>query len=165
MREVTMPAFMRNNWFWPVAAVLVAAAWALATISAAPMSEGFEWALVFDAVITLPVLYLLCFRARFTTTALVVRVVALQCAGIWLAAKLVPVGDQSILPYLTWVRWAGLAIVTMFEIRLFVAVVKLQSRPTTRQDELEAAGMPPLLAKLAMLEARFWRWILRRPKQ
>lgn len=160
-----MTATMRDNWFWPLAAVLVAAAWALATISAEPMSVGFEWAVVFDALVTLPMLYLLCYRASFTTMALVVRVVALQCAGIWLATKLIPVGDQSVLPYLTWFRWAGLAIVTLFEVRLVMAIVKLQLKPTTRQDELEAAGVPPLLAKLAMIEARFWRWILRRPKQ
>ena len=158
-----MPALMRNNWFWPVAAIIAAAIWALSTISQVPLSPGFEKALLFDALITMPVLYLLCYRSSFTTTALIVRVLALQCAGIWLAAKLVPVGNQSILSHLTWIRWAGLAIVTLFEIRLVAAVVKLQLKPTTLQDELEAAGMPPVLAKLAMLEARFWRWILRRP--
>ena len=158
-----MPALMRNNWFWPVAAILAAAVWALSTISQVPLSQGFEKTLLFDALITVPVLYLLCYCGNFTTTALMVRVLALQCAGVWLAAKLVPVGNQAILSYLTWVRWAGLAIVSLFEIRLFVAVVKLQLKPTTRRDELEAAGMPPLLAKLALLEAQFWRWILRRP--
>jgi len=94
-----------------------------------------------------------------------VRVFALQCAGIWLATKLVPVDEQSILPYLAVVRWAGLAVIVLFEIRLVAAVVKLQFKPKTTQDELEAAGMPPLLAKFAMLESRFWRWVLRRPKQ
>lgn len=161
-----MAALMRNNWFWPVAAVLAAAVWTLWTISQVPLSQGFEKTLLFDSLITMPVLYLLyllCYRGSFTTTALMVRVLALQCAGVWLAAKFVPVGNQAILPYLTWVRWAGLAIITLFEIRLVVAVVKLQLKPTTRQDELEAVGMPPLLAKLALLEARFWRWILRRP--
>ena len=158
-----MPTLMRENWFWPLAAVLGGAVWALSTIPSVPMTPGFEGTLLFDALITLPVLFVVCYRRSFTTKALMIRVIALQCAGIWLAAQLVPVDGQSILPYLTWVRWAGLAIITLFEIRLVLAVVKLQLKPTTRQDELEAAGMPPLLAKLAMLEARFWRWILRRP--
>lgn len=160
-----MTTQIRDNWFWPVAGVLVAVVWALSTMSPVPLTQGFEWALLFDVLVTLPVLFLLCYRGKFTRTTLIVRVLALQCAGIWLAAKLVPVGDQSILPYLAWVRWAGLAIVVLFEVRLVVAVVKLQLKPTTREDDLEAAGMPPLLARLAMLEARFWRWILRRPKQ
>lgn len=158
-----MTAKFLENWFWPVATMLVAVAWALSISLPVAPTPSFEWAVLFDALVTLPLLFLLCYRGKFSRTALAARVIALQCVGIWLAAKLVPVGSQSILPHLAWVRWIGLVIVALFEVRLVVAVVKLQLKPTARQDEFEAAGIPPLLAKLALLEARFWRWIMRRP--
>ena len=89
-----MPALMRENWFWPLAAVLVVAVWALSTIPPVSLTPGFELTLLFDALITLPVLFVFCYRRSLTTKALMIRVIALQCAGIWLAAKLVPIDNS-----------------------------------------------------------------------
>lgn len=156
---------LRQNWFWPLSVALVACFWAIATIPVVPLTPDFEWAFLFDVLITLPVLFALCYRGTMTRVALGMRIVGLQCAGIWLATKLVPVDSQSILPHLGWLRWAGLTVLLLFEIRLMVAVVKLVWNPSAKQADLEAVGMPPFVAKLAMIEARFWRWVFRRPKQ
>lgn len=154
-----MLTMLRQNWFWPLAVGLFACVWAIATIPAVRLTPDFEWALLLDVFITLPVLFAICYRGTMTKLALGVRIIALQCAGIWLATKLIRVDSQSILPNLEWLHWAGLAIVFLFEIRLMVAVVKLVWKPTAKQADLEATGMPPFVAKLAMIEARFWRWV------
>lgn len=154
-----MLTMLRRNWFWPLAVSLLACVWAIALIPAVLQTPDFEWALLFDVFITLPVLFAICYRGTMTKLALGVRIIALQCAGIWLATKLVPVDSQSILPHLEWLRWAGLAILLLFEIRLMVAVVRLVWNPSAKQTDLEATGMPPFVAKLAMIEARFWRWV------
>jgi hypothetical protein len=156
---------LRENWFWPLAVGLVAFVWAMSTIPTVPLTPDFEWALLFDVFITLPVLFAFCYRGTMTRVALGVRIVALQCSGIWLATKLVPVESQMILPHLEWLRWAGLAILLLFEIRLVVAVVKLVWNSSAKQADLVAVGMPPFVAKLAMIEARFWRWVFRRSEK
>src|SRR3546814_2556535 len=73
--------------------------------------------------------------------------------------KLVPVDSQLIIPYLSWLRYAGLAILLLIEIRLALILFKLVFKPDTTESQLQESGMPPLLAKAALLEARFWRWV------
>src|SRR3546814_5704729 len=117
------------------------------------------YAIVFDALFTIPLLFFLCYRKRRAGACLAGRILALQCLGIWVAAKLVPVDRQLIIPYLSWLRSAGLAILLLIAIRLALILFKLVFKPDTTDSQLQGSGMPPLLAKAALLEARFWRWV------
>lgn len=76
---------------------------------------------------------------------------------MYLAIKLVPAQAQQILPSLSVARWMGLALLTVLEIRLLLAVFKMVLRGGGSADELaKATGAPPWLARLLALEARFW---------
>lgn len=64
-----------------------------------------------------------------------------------------------VLPQLAWLRYAGLTVLMLIEVRIMVALFKILFKPGTSSKQLEDIGMPPFLAKLALLEARFWRWV------
>ena len=150
---------LRENWFWPVALLLVAAAWSFGMSLPAQDLGGWEMAVLFDVVITLPLLFALCYRGKLTRNKLIIRILALQCLGIWLATKIVPVESQLLLPQLSWLRYAGLAVLILIELRIMVVLFKTVFKVDTTTKQLEEIGMPPFLAKLALLEGRFWRWV------
>ena len=150
---------LKANWFWPVAFALSVIVWLL-TNTLPPQDLGYwELAVLFDVLFTLPLLFALCYRGTLTRKNLVIRIIALQCLGIWLATKLVPVESQMVLPQLAWVRYAGLTVLIMIEVRIIFALFKILFKPGTGSKQLEDVGMPPFLAELALLEVRFWRWV------
>jgi hypothetical protein len=150
---------LKENWFWPVALVLVALAWLIGRNLPPGDLNGWELAILCDVLITLPVLFALCYRVKLQRNKLIIRLLALQCAGIWLATKIVPIESQIILPQLTWLRYVGLAVLVLIELRVMLEMFKLVFKADTNAEQLEKIGLPPLLAKLAVLEARFWRWV------
>jgi hypothetical protein len=151
---------LKNNWFWPLAFILVAIATLLSRALPAQTLEGWEIVVLFDMLVTLPALFALCYRSKLTRGNLVVRILALQCLGIWLATKIVPLETQILLPQLSWIRYVGLGVLVLIELRVMVAMFRIVFKSETQSSDLEKLGMPPVLAKLALLEARFWRWVL-----
>jgi hypothetical protein len=151
---------LKNNWFWPLAFILVAIATLLSRAVPAQTLEGWEIVVLFDMLVTLPALFALCYRSKLTCGNLVVRILALQCLGIWLATKIVPLETQILLPQLSWIRYVGLGVLVLIELRVMVAMFRIVFKSETQSSDLEKLGMPPVLAKLALLEARFWRWVL-----
>ena len=150
---------LKANWFWLVALSSGVIVWLL-TNTLPPQDLGYwELAVLFDVLVTLPLLFALCYRRTLTSKNLIIRIIALQCLGIWLATKLVPIESQMVLPQLAWLRYAGLAVLVLIEVRIMVALFKILFKPDTGSKQLEDVGMPPFLAKLALLEVRFWRWV------
>jgi hypothetical protein len=154
-----MIATIKANWFWPIAMILTMLAWSTAQMSPSTDLAGWELAVLFDVLVTLPLLFLVYYRKKLGRSALIVRILALQCLGIWLATKLVPAEGQVLLPQLAWLRHAGLCVLVVIELRVMIALFQMIFKPGTTEQNLEAIGMPPLLAKLALMEARFWRWV------
>jgi hypothetical protein len=159
MEAVAMTERLKRNWFWPVTLVLLAAAWSFGLSLPPEELRGWEMAVVFDVLVTLPLLFALCYRSTLTRNNLIIRILALQCLGIWLATKIVPVESQILLPQLSWLRYAGLTVLVLIELRIMVVLFKTVFKADTTSKQLEEIGMPPFLAKLALLEARFWRWV------
>jgi len=150
---------LKANWFWLVALSSGVIVWLL-TNTLPPQHLGYwELAVLFDVLVTLPLLFALCYRRTLTSKNLIIRIIALQCLGIWLATKLVPIESQMVLPQLAWLRYAGLAVLVLIEVRIIAALFKILFNPDTGLKQLEEVGMPPLLAKLALFETRFWRWV------
>lgn len=151
------------NWFYPLAVVLIMLAWVISLVSLERLSSGagpgFEIALLADVFVTLPVLYWLCFRKSHSPAKLVLGIIAVVCSGLWLAGYSVPTAEQRILPQLSWLRYAGLAIVIGFEVRLAALVIRMVWRPQVKMADLAAEGVPPLIAKLMLREVRFWKWV------
>ncbi|MEK6637332.1 MAG: hypothetical protein AABY88_04535 [Pseudomonadota bacterium] len=160
MESMSMIVKIKENWFWPLAIILVALAWDIGRFTQIKTDSSWEYAVVFDVLVTLPILYFVCYRKKVTFKHNIFRIIALQCTGIWLATKIVPIESQSLLPYLSWLRFGGLAVLFVFEAWIMLALIKLVFRPDTTADQIkQQLGAPAFVAKLILLEARFWRWV------
>ncbi len=150
---------IRNNWFWPLMISLWAVVWSMANRLGATIPANWEYALLFDVFITAPFLYWLCYRTSLTNKAMLIRMIAIQCLGIWIATKVLPLEHQRILPELGVLRTVGLLVLCVIELRLMIAVLRTVFRKGATQQDLVDQGAPEFIAKLVLLEARFWRWV------
>lgn len=152
-----------NNWFYPVAAILLLTAWMSYRLPAlTPVghhSTLSEAALIFDAFVSLPLLYWLCFHKRKSLRANIVGMVAVACCGLWLAGWIVPIEAQMLLPQLSWLRPVVLAGLAAIELWLLIGVLRIVFKAGTEAKDLQKIGVPPLAARLMLIEARFWRWV------
>lgn len=149
------------HWFVPVFALILGALW-LAARDSMFMAQGGEKAILADLCLTVPILYVLCYRRRHSALQLGMRAVALACLGIWLGSWIIPASDQSVLNELGPLRVAGLVVLAVIELRLLVAMTRLVFGPETSASEISrVTGAPPFIAKLMLLEARFWKAVWR----
>ncbi|MDQ3080171.1 MAG: hypothetical protein M3R03_09270, partial [Pseudomonadota bacterium] len=134
--------FVRTHWYAPVFLAMVAGAWWLAR-SSAFMSAGGEAALLIDLCLTAPILYILCYARKQPLRATIVRALAIACGSVWIATWLIPMPDQVLLPQLAPLRWIGLGLVCLVEIRLLVAAIRIAFSGTgTAEDIARANGAP-----------------------
>lgn len=152
-----------GNWFLLLLPLLLAISFLFTRSIDWDRTGGMAEAVtVFDWCVSIPFLYFLCYRRKLAARQLILRMLALGCLGIWVATLLVPADFQRILAQLSWARGAGLAILVLIELRLLVAALRLVfSGTATAEDVAERAGVPPLIARLMLLEARFWRAVWR----
>jgi hypothetical protein len=91
---------------------------------------------------------------------LVLRTVALVCLGIYIATYLVPEPLQALLPQLGPLRIAGLAVLVLIELRLLIAALRIVWGSNGSVEQVQAAsGAPAWIARLMVMEARFWKWL------
>ncbi len=149
----------RRHWFYHVLPLLLT--------TALTFRASYPWQLdpklgeattIFDWCVFVPLIYAVCYR-NMPRRALVLRTLAMVCGGIWIAAKLVPDQTETILHELGWARGLGIAVLAIFEGMAFVAAMRILFGGEPDTVALEHEGMPPLLVKLILAEARFWRWI------
>src|SRR5687768_6128771 len=149
------------HWFVPVFAFILGALW-LAGRDSIFMAEGGEAAILADLCLTAPILYVLCYRRRHSPLQLGLRALALACLGIWLGSWIIPAPDQSLLTRMGPLRVAGLFVLAAIEVRLLVAMLRLVFGGEASADEVSrATGAPPFVARLMLLEARFWKAVWR----
>jgi hypothetical protein len=153
----------KANWFLLALPLLLAVSWLFTrSIDWGSSARAAEAVTLFDWTVSIPLLYFLCYRHKVRGKAMAIRLLALACLGVWIASRLVPADAQALLPHLGWPRTAGLAVLALIELRLLVLALKLAFSGTASAEELaERSGAPPLLAKLMLLEARFWRAVWR----
>ena len=152
---------VRTHWYAPVFIAMLASVWWLAR-SPAFMGSGGEAALLIDLCLTAPVLYTLCYARKQPLRITVVRALAIACGGVWIATWLIPTSEQILLPQLAPLRWVGLGLVCLVEVRLLSAAIRVAfSENGTVEDVARASGAPPWVAKLMLWEARFWRGVWR----
>lgn len=149
------------NWFWPVFALALGAAWLMSRSMALPQPYGWDVALLLDFGLFMPLLMWLCYRRRSTRGALILRVLALQTSAVLIASWLTLSDQQFVVQHLAWLRPFGIAILIAFEGAVLVAMLRIVFKPTTVATDLEKLGAPPFIARLMLLEARFWRWVAR----
>ncbi|MEO5578744.1 MAG: hypothetical protein ABIR25_06825 [Sphingomicrobium sp.] len=164
MRMPAVVPIILRHWFLLLLPVLASASVSLvASVDWQHDGRVAELALLFDACVSLPLLYFLCYRGTLDSKQMALRLIGLACLGIWFATWLVPETSQSLLSRLGWLRTAGVALLVVVELRLIVGAIKMAFSGKASADQLaSASGAPPWIAKLMLLEARFWRWVWRR---
>jgi hypothetical protein len=161
MARIATREWAAANWFLLALPVLAAISFLVAR-SAPPGDPAIEAVTLFDWAVTIPILYFLCYRCALARRQMAIRLFALVCLGIWAASRLVPLPAQQILPHLSWPRMAGLAVLLLIELRLLVLGIKYAFSGRGDAKELaERTGAPVFLARLMLLEARFWRAVWR----
>lgn len=111
-----------------------------------------------DWCILVPILYVICYRA-LTNRALVIRTIAISCGGLWIAHKIIPITNGTIIARLYWIRIVGTVAVAIAEGVALVAALRVMFGREPDQDKLALSGVPPFMVKLMLAEARFWRWV------
>ena len=149
----------RQNWFYLLLPLWLTAALAFrATYPWADQAALGEAATVFDWCLFMPALYALCYR-RLPRRALLLRTIGIACGGLWLAGRIVPDPAEMILKDWGWLRHAGIAVVALFEGLAMIAVLRILFGAAPDPAKLERQGVPPVIARAMLAEARFWRWV------
>lgn len=149
----------RTHWFYVMLPVLLAAALNFrVTHPWADQPRFGEAATLFDWCLFVPLLYAVCYR-KMPHRALAMRTLVLACGEIWIAGKIVPDPAETILAQWGWLRGIGIGVLVLAEGAALIAVLRVAFGPAPDAAELERQGMPPLLVKLMLAEARFWRWV------
>jgi hypothetical protein len=162
MRSERLLRWCGANWFALVAPSLVLTAWLVSRAAPWPAGGDMEVALLVDACVTLPVLYALCYGRSLPLWQLAVRCVGIACLGIYLLGYIVPPHAQVLLPSFGIARTIGLVLLLLIEVRLLIAALRLLFGSELSAEKLSAeTGAPPLVAKLMILEARFWKAVWR----
>lgn len=87
---------------------------------------------------------------------------ALSCLGIWLSGHMVPSEHHQILSTVGFVRYIGLGVLLVIEIKLVVMILRAtfshdqEAAPAVRMAAKDA-GMPEWAARLMAWEASLWR--------
>src|SRR4051812_41626447 len=147
---------IRAHWFFFVAPLVLAADVQISVSALGRLDRLLEAGLLFDLVILLPCLYLLCYRRRGRQAF--VRAAAIACLGIWAALRLVPEGQRELLNYLAPLRYAGLAALAWLETVVVIGIFRSVFKGgSVRQVVADAPKEMPLWAtKLLALEAGLW---------
>lgn len=151
--------FAREHWFYLVLPILLGFALNFrATYPWAKQPAFGEATTLFDWCLFVPLLYAICYR-QMPRRALALRTLAIVCGGVWIAGKIVPDSAQIILGQWGWLRGIGVAALVLAEGAALIAVMRVAFGAAPDPKQLEQQGVPPLLAKLMLAEARFWRWV------
>ena len=147
---------IRQHWFFLAAPLVLATDLSVAVYARGSIDRTLEAGLLFDLVVLIPCLYWLCYRHR--GRAALTRAAALACLGIWFALKLVPEPEQDLLFYVAPLRYVGLAALLWLELVVVVSIYRTVFKGGAVSDAVARApvDMPPWLARLLALEARFW---------
>ncbi|HZG47721.1 MAG TPA: hypothetical protein VEZ41_15840 [Allosphingosinicella sp.] len=152
--------WLKTNWFTVAVPVLLLIEWLAVRDMGGEMGRFLEIVVLFDLCVFMPLLYVLCYRRTVPLKQLVLRTVALVCLGIYLATYLVPEPLQALLPQLGPLRIAGLAVLVLIELRLLIAALRIVWGSNGSLEQVQAAsGAPAWIARLMVMEARFWKWL------
>lgn len=157
-----MTRVIGEYWFFGLLAVCVFAAWQVSlTPEAIADPIMTERVFLLDTAIILPALYFFYLHTRVALKAAILRSLALAAAGISYAAWLMPDGTGEVLPLLAWLRWVAMPLVIAIELAAFVAIMRYVYGSEPQEEELVRQGLPPLLVKALLIEARFWKRVFR----
>lgn len=149
----------REKWFFLIALPLaIAIEWAFGRSldwSAYPRSE---WVALIDLCVFMPVLYLAAFASELTRKARLLRCIGIAGIGLFAASLIVPEPNQFIIGELSTLRKAAMVGILAVEGWILWKVIGAVYRRNADAKALERDfAMPEWIAKLMVLEAKFWK--------
>ncbi|GAA4040327.1 hypothetical protein [Parerythrobacter jejuensis] len=151
-------ARVKQNWFYLLLPFALLAAWQVSLSSQTLANPVLtERVYLFDFGVFLPALYWLFLRGKVSSKAAALRALALAGAGLSFAAYLNPPATGEVLPLLSWLRWVALPVLVAIELAALIAITRYAYGANPEEERLIEQGMPPLLAKALLAEARFWK--------
>jgi len=152
--------YLKTNWFVPVLFLVISLNAAVLYFDGLEPSRLKEFGLLFDFAVLLPALYLICYRSQGSKT--VVRAIGLACLGIWLVGKIIPEQNHFILEKVSFLRYLGLAVLILIEVRIMLVIYKSifssdSQFEKNRNSSISETDMPEWVAKLMVWEVNLWR--------
>ncbi len=151
--------FLRIHWFFPAAAIALLINSTTVYFDRWSSPKLLEAGLLFDFAILLPVLYLTCYWSEGKRS--VVRAIALACLGIWGVGQVVPEANHTLLKDLQVMRYIGLGVLVLLQVKLIVAVFRAASDASASAEHeasrlADETGTPLWVQKLLAWEAAVW---------
>ncbi len=155
---------LRAHWFFLAGGAIIAGDLTIVSLRGwslgSPPPQLIEAALLFDFAVIVPLLYAWCYRAK--GKAVVIRALGLSCLAIWATGYVVPPEHHHVLDSVAWLRYVGMVVLALLEIKLLIIFYR---SVFSNEKSIEAAantlatdaGMPPWVARVVALEAKFWR--------
>jgi len=157
----------RTHWFFLAVVAILAVDVSAVLLDRWQTPRLLEAGLLFDLALLIPLLYFLCYRTN--GRRVITRALALACLGIWAVGHIVPEESHQLVEKLRFLRYVGLAVLIIIEVKLVAAIY----RATFRSDgSAKEAGqiaaeseMPRWVARLMIWEASMWHklWRLVKP--
>lgn len=149
----------REKWFFLIALPLaIAIEWAFARSLDWTAYPRSEWVALFDLCVFMPLLYLLAFASELTRKARWLRCLGIAGTGLFAAGFIVPQPNQFIIGELSALRNVAMIGIVAFEGWIIWKVIGAVYRKNADAKTLEREfAMPEWIAKLMVLEARFWK--------
>lgn len=149
----------REKWFFLIALPLaVAIEWAFARSLDWTTYPRSEWVALFDLCVFMPLLYVSAFSSELTRKARLLRCLGVAGIGLFAASFIVPAPNQFIIGELSHLRNAAMVGIVAFEGWVLWKVIGAVYRRNVDAQTLEREfAMPEWIAKLMVLEAKFWK--------
>jgi hypothetical protein len=149
----------REKWFFLIALPLaITIEWAFARTLDWTAYPRSEWVALIDLCVFMPMLYLAAFTSELTRKARLLRCVGIAGAGLFASSFIVPEPNQFIIGELSAVRKVAMVGIVAFEAWVLWKVIGAVYRQNADAKTLEREfAMPEWIAKLMVLEARFWK--------
>jgi hypothetical protein len=160
MSTLRLKSVFQSHWFLPLAIAIAVADFVLAHSAQWQPAGPLEAGVLLDFAVLMPVLYGICYRRR--GLAAWVRAAALACLGIWVAGRVIPAARHDLITHLGPLRYAGMAVLFLVEVRLAIAIYRaaFSSNPNQTERTMAAAhqaGAPRWVTRLMAWEASLWR--------
>ncbi len=152
--------FREQFFFLLVVPLVLAIEWSVASSVDWRAYPRIEWAALADMCLVLPLIYFAFFSSKLEIKARLIRTAGISGLGMFAVQFIVPEANQFVTPYLAQLRNTLIVFVIIFEgwvlYKLAQAVFKRDADARTLERDF---AMPEWIAKLMLVEARFWKTV------
>ena len=150
-----------EKWFFLIALpIALATEWSFAVTLDWVAYPRSEWVALFDLCIFMPLIYFSLFQSDLPRKSRLIRTAGIAGLGLFAASFIVPESNQFVIAQLTSIRNAMIVLVLAFEGWVLWKVIGAVYRRNADAKTLERDfAIPEWIAKLMILEARFWKTV------